>query len=44
MAGNLLDGFGIHPKHDTVSDERLVGSVIRDQFVFGLQMLQGFPP
>lgn len=33
VAGDLLDGLGIHPQHDTVGDECLPGGVVGDQFI-----------
>ena len=43
VARDLLDGLGVHPKHDTVSDESLAGGVVDDQLIFGLRVLNRFP-
>ena len=36
VAGDLLDGLGVHPQHDAVGDESLPGGVVGDQLILGL--------
>ena len=43
VAGNVLDGFGIHSQNDAIGNECFPGSMVSDQFIFGFDMFPGFP-
>ena len=43
VAGDLLDGLGVHTQHNAVGDESLPGGVVGDQLIFGLRVLPGVP-
>ena len=43
MTRDFFDGLSFHSVDYTVSDKSLPGSMVCDQFIFGLSMLHGFP-
>ena len=44
MTGDFLNGLSVHPKHDTICDKGLPGSMVGDQFIFRFAMLPCLAP